>query len=91
MDVGTQLNSLLQFLPLVFFSILAIWKDHFILFLVTAAIALITGYEAPDIISGDYETTWLGMTVGIVLIYIYTPACIIWAIKLMMWSNQERE
>lgn len=88
---ANALSTIALFLPLIFFSCLSFWKENYILFLITAAIAMITGFETPNIMCGEYATSWLSVTIGIVLIYVYTPLCLGLAMKLMIWRDREAE
>lgn len=84
-------HSMMLLIPLICFSALAFWQRESqgapLLFMATVAIALITGLNAPDIISGSGETSSLGITVGLMLI-VYTLGCAGWAFKLMFWKGE---
>ncbi len=86
----TILHGFLYFLPLIFFSVLAFWKENHILFMITAGLAFITGFYSPNIISGIYETNAVGVTVGTMLI-LYSYACAGWSIALMFRDETETE
>jgi hypothetical protein len=87
---GVAFFSTLQLLPLVIFSILAFWKENHILFIITFGIAFITGMNAPNIISGEHETTALGVSLGALLIG-YALFCAAMAFRLMFWRGSESE
>ena len=53
----TIFQGILLLLPLIGFSVLAFWKENHILFMITAGIAIITGLNAPDILSGISATS----------------------------------
>jgi hypothetical protein len=84
----TIFQGILLLLPLIGFSVLAFWKENHILFMITAGIAIITGLNAPDILSGISATSSLGVTVGLMLI-LYALCCAGWAFKLMFWKGEE--
>lgn len=76
-----------EFLPLVLLSVLAFWKENAVLFIATSGLAIMTGLYAPDIISGDYLTTNLGISVGLMFIA-YSFLCSGWAFRLMFWEDK---
>jgi hypothetical protein len=77
------LGGFIYFLPLVVFSILAFWKENYILFMITASISFMVGYYTPNIISGSYETTSTSIAVGMALM-VYGILCSAWAFALMV-------
>ena len=76
-----------SYIPVVFMTILAIWKENYILFLITFGIAWVTGLNSPDIISGNYVTNGMGITVGLCLIA-YAFFCVGMAFRLMFWRGR---
>ena len=83
LEQGVQaLTTLALFMPVIIFSILAFWKENYFLFMFTCIVAHMTGFYAPDIISGEYATTPLGVTVGICLV-MYGIVCAGWSFALI--------
>ena len=87
MEFTFDWSVIANFMPLLFFSAIAFWKESHILFLITFGIAVITGLNSPDIIAGHYETSGIGLTVGICLIA-YSLLCLGFAIRLMFWQGE---
>lgn len=91
-DLSTQLEILgliinfIAFVPLIFFSVLAFWKENHILFLITSGVAMLTGLYTPDMISGNYSTTSLGIAIGLGFVS-YSFLCVGWALKLIFWRS----
>jgi ABC-type uncharacterized transport system permease subunit len=54
--------------------------------MITAAVAMITGLYTPDMISGDYATTSMGIAIGLSLIT-FSLLCIALAFRLMFWKE----
>jgi hypothetical protein len=77
------LGGFIYFLPLIVFSVLAFWKENYILFMITASISFMVGYYTPNIISGAYETTSTAIAIGMALM-IYGFLCSGWAFALMV-------
>ena len=65
----TAVETLVQFLPLLMFSALAFWRDHVVLYMLTAALSLFTAFNWYD----AYTTTH-GMAVALCLV-VYTFLC----------------
>ncbi|MFC2060617.1 hypothetical protein ACFLTZ_05990 [Chloroflexota bacterium] len=84
------LDAIIQFLPLTLVSIMAFWKENSVLFMITAGLAMITGLYAPDILSGNYITTSVGIAAGLMFVT-YSFLCAAFAFKLMMWSPDDSE
>jgi len=82
-----EINSVI-FIPVILISILALWKENHVLFMITAGISMMTGLYAPDVISGGYLQ--LGISVGLGLIA-YSFLCIAWALRLMFWRANKSE
>lgn len=87
---GTLLlfHGMLLFLPLLIVSVFAFWKENPILFMITAAVSIISALNAPDMMSGVSETTTIGITVGLMLV-VYALFCAGMALKLMFWKAEE--
>lgn len=80
------LEGILALLPLCLFSILAFWKASDVLFIILFGVAVMTGLAAPDIINGNYNTTSLGISVGVLLVA-YGILCAGWSFRLMFWRG----
>ena len=80
------MSGILAFLFLALMSVLAIWSQNHVLFMIVAGLAIMTGLYAPDIISGDYATTPLGISIGLTMIA-YSLLCCGWAFRLMFWKE----
>jgi hypothetical protein len=80
------LQALGIFTLLVLFSVLACWKENHILFMINGGLAITTGLFAPDIINGNYETTNMGIAIGLLLI---TFGFLCWGLsfRLMFWRE----
>ena len=81
-------HGILLFLPVIIFSVLAFWKENPILFMFTAPVSLVTAFESPNMMSGVYTTSPLGITVGLIL-FVYALFCLGMALKLMFWRGEE--
>ncbi len=73
---------------LIVFSYLSFSKMNMILFMVTGAISIMLGLEAPDIIDGASLTTPSSIAIGLVLI-VYALFCMGASFRLMFWSEAE--
>ena len=62
------------FAILAFFSFLAFWRLHPVLFLAVAGVAMETGLYTPHLMSGDVSTP-LSQTIGL-MIMLYSLVCI---------------
>lgn len=87
-NLSTAVAGLVYLLPLAAISALAFWKENHILFMLAFGLAMIAGLNAPDIISGNYETTSMGLTMGALLI-VYAFLCVALAFRLMFWRGGE--
>lgn len=84
--IGTVLGALIYLIPLIVFSILAFWKENHIFFIIIFGISMVTGLNAPDIISGESETSNIGLMLGLILIF-YSFFSMAMALKLMFWRR----
>lgn len=73
-------QGLLLIVPLLLLSGLAFWKPNPLLFMLAAGAAMMTGLYCPDIISGNYSTTPLSLTIGMMLMA-YSLVCFGFAYK----------
>jgi len=73
-------------IPLALFSVLALWRRWPPLFMLLFGYSWMVGLNAPDLISGHYETTTLGIAVGLSLI-IYGMFCAMMAYRYMFWVD----
>lgn len=83
-----DLQMVAQFLPVIFFSILAFWKNNPVIYQLTAGISMMTGLCAPDIISGQYDTTNFGVTIAVSLIA-YSLFCVGMAYIYLFWETEK--
>jgi hypothetical protein len=77
-----DLAAMAAFIPLIFISAIAFWKESHLLYMLAAGTAIMTGLYTPDILGGQYTSSNLGISVGLILItlsFLY----IAFAIKLM--------
>jgi ABC-type uncharacterized transport system permease subunit len=79
----------LAFIPVVFFSLLAWWKYNPVLFMVTAGVALLVGFNSPDFLSPE-TTTSLEVTIGLTFIA-YALLCVGMAFQTIFGSRTEEE
>lgn len=84
--ISVDLQAVAGFLPLIFLSVMAFWKENAVLFMLTAAAAMLTGLYSPDIISGSDTTAPLGIAVGLALMT-YSLFCIGMAFRLIFWKS----
>ena len=82
-----DLSAFVQLAPVVLFSVIAFWKNNAFMFMFSCVLAIMSGYYAPDIISGQYETTPLGITVGLCLI-LYGFVCAAWSMASMFGEKR---
>lgn len=75
------LNEIGILLPLILFSVLAFWKESAVMFILTAAIALMTGLKWFDIYVTDF-----GLSISLILI-VYTFVCFGFALKII-WTRR---
>ena len=80
--------GLAYIIPLIIISALAFWKENAVLFMIAFGLAWLTGLNAPDILSGNSETTTLGLTLGLMVIG-YGMYCAVMAFRLMFWEGKE--
>lgn len=88
MTMAVTLQGLVLLLPLIGFSILAFWRLHPVLFLITAGIAIMTGLYVPDILTGG--TTVLSMSVGLVIV-MYAFVCLTFAYLTIFKVSRDEE
>ena len=88
MTMAVTLQGFVLLLPLIGFSILAFWRLHPVLFLITAGIAIMTGLYVPDILTGG--TTVLSMSVGLVMV-MYSFVCVAFAYITIFKANRDEE
>lgn len=81
MTTADVLASLVQFLPVVFFSSLAFWKLNALLFMLAAGASLMVGLQWYDV-----YTTPAGLTIGLMLIG-YSFVCIAFAFRCLFWRE----
>ena len=86
MTLAATLQGFVLLLPLIGFSILAFWRIHPVLFMLTAGIALMTGLYVPDILTGG--TTVLSMSVGLVIV-VYAFVCVAMAYRALFSVRRE--
>ena len=91
-ETGVQsLATIGMLVPVIFFTVLTMKVDNKfgspVLAMMTAGVAYFTGCYAPDIISGNYETTGLGLMVGVAFM-MYSLVCLGWSLQLM--SNERK-
>lgn len=79
----------LAFIPTILFSFLAWWKYNPILFMVTAGVSLLVGFNAPDFLSTDTTTT-LEVTIGLSFIA-YALLCVGMAFQTIFGGAREEE
>jgi len=76
-------QNIFQFLPLILFSILAFWRFHAVLFMLTAGASLILGFYWYDSF-----TTNQGLAISLMLL-IYSFVCIGFAFRCIFWREKE--
>lgn len=74
MTLAVTLQGFILLLPLIGFSILAFWRIHPVLFMITAGIAIMTGLYIPDILTGVTSTP-LSLSIGL-LVVMYAFVCV---------------
>ena len=84
--IATVLAGIAYLAPLAVVSLLAFWKENHVLFMLAFGLAMITGLNAPDIISGSYETTPMGITLGALLL-VFGILCAALSFRLMFWRG----
>jgi len=77
MEIEEVVQGLVQLIPLIVMSVFAFWRSNAVLFLITAGIAIMTGLNAPDLLTGD-TTSSLSMSIGLAIIA-YGFACVAFA------------
>jgi hypothetical protein len=75
--LATTLQGGLFLIPLIVFSILAFWRLNPVLFLIAAAIGLMTGLSIPDLLAGNTSSD-LSLSLGL-LVVAYGLACVVFA------------
>jgi len=80
--MDTAVQTIIQFLPVAFFSVLAFWKSNAVLFMLTAGGALMMG-----LYWYDQHTTTIGLTTGLLLIA-YSILCLGFAFRAVFWRNE---
>lgn len=83
------MSLFLAFIPVIFFSLLSWWKYNPILFMVTAGVSLLVGFNAPDFLSPD-TTTSLEVTIGLTFIA-YALLCVGMAFQTIFRGGTEEE
>ncbi len=78
----SALSLAVTFLPLALFSILAFWRNHGLLYILTAAVSLFVGFSWYDT-----YTTDMGLTISICL-FGYALVCIGMAIRSMIQRKE---
>lgn len=69
------------------FSAFAFWRPNVILFMILSGIAMLTGLNTPDMLSGD-TTTPMTMGLGLVLV-LYSFLCLAYAYRMMLATENE--
>jgi len=78
-----SVQTIIQFLPVAFFSVLAFWKSNAALFMLAGGISLLSG-----LYWYDQHSTPIGMGVGLSLI-VYWLVCWGFAFKTVFWRGEE--
>jgi hypothetical protein len=86
--------AIAMFIPLIFFSWLAIkikseWGSPILAF-ITGGLSYMLGMNAPNIIDGKYATTSFGLTLAVVLV-IYSLVCVGWAWSMMFKGRGDND
>lgn len=81
-------SGFLVFLPLIGISALAFWKDNPVFFMIAFGLSWMIGLNAPNIISGNEQTTTAGIAVGMMMIY-YGMFCAGMSFKYSFWGDYE--
>ena len=89
-SLSTAAMGLVYLLPLAAISVLAFWKENFILFMIAFGLSMVAGFNAPDIISGVSETTNMGIAIGILLM-VYAIFCAAMSLRLMFYEGGGEE
>ena len=89
MTMAVTLQGFVLLLPLIGFSILAFWRGHPVLFLITAGIAIMTGLYVPDLLTGG-TTTVLSMSLGLVIVA-YSLVCVAFAYRTLFRMGRSDE
>lgn len=77
------MEPLAQLVPLMFLSVIAMWKPHVLLFLIVAGMALMVG-----LYWFDAYTTDVGLTISLMLIG-YSFVALAFGFKVLMWEGEE--
>lgn len=73
------------FIPVILFTILGFWRHNAIAFMIAGGLAIITGLEAPDIISSTATTTPLDIAIAMGFL-LWALAC--WGYSFMCMFEQ---
>jgi len=80
--MDTAIQTIIQFLPVAFFSVLAFWKNNVVLFMLTGGISLFVG-----LYWYDQTGTPVGMTISLSLI-VYWLVCWGFAFRAVFWRSE---
>ncbi len=80
------LTGVLALMPITILCLLAFWKEVHLLFMLASVTALMTGLYMPDILSGESETTGLGIAAGLSFIML-ALVLTAFAYKMMFWRE----
>lgn len=73
-NASNAIVGIMQFTPVIIFSVLAFWKLHPVLFIFTAAVAYVTGCYAPDILTNGATNTF-SLTIALSFVT-YSLSCV---------------
>jgi len=88
MATTLDMTPFILLLPLMFLAVLAYWKPNPILFLIIAGVAIFSGFEWFNTLSGDYREYAMAVSVGFIAFAILNFG---FAIKLLVWKEAEGE
>lgn len=71
---------------LALFSGLAFWKPNAVMFMVTGAMSMMSGLNAPDMISSTTSTSSTDITLALSLVA-YSFFCLAMAFRVMFWDG----
>jgi len=80
--MDTAVQTIIQFLPVAFFSVLAFWRSNAALFMLAGGGSLMIG-----LFWYDQHTDTIGLTIGLLLIA-YSILCIGYAFRAVFWRGE---
>jgi len=81
METAEVIQSIAQFIPMMFFSALAFWRNNPVLFMLAAATSLFSG-----LYWFDQYVTPQGLAIGLSLI-VYCFCCLGFAFRYIFWRD----